>query len=172
MPLPMMSWLAGVMRRDLAGFRRTLDAYPDDASPWQPVPGPVNVTGTLVLHVTGNLQHFIGTVLGHTGYVRDRDAEFAARDLTRSELHPHLDATSAVVTAVLPALSESDFAAPYPVTLRNTRVSTGDFLLHLASHLGYHLGQADYHRRVVTGNPTPAGLVLIEDLSSARRDSC
>ncbi len=170
MPLPMTSWLAGVLRRDLTGFRRTLAAYPDDASPWTTVPGPVNVTGTLVLHVTGNLQHFLGTVLGHTGFVRDRDAEFATRDLTREELHPHLDATSAVVTAILPALSKNDLAAPYPVAFRNTRVSTGDFLLHLASHLGYHLGQADYHRRVVTGNPSPAGLVLIEDLSSAGRD--
>lgn len=172
MPHSMMSWLAGVMRRDLTGFRRTLDAYPDDASPWRTVPGPINVTGTLVLHVAGNLQHFIGTVLGNTGFVRDRDAEFTTRDLPRAELYPHLDATSAVVTAVLPALSDSDLAATYPVSLRHTRVSTGDFLLHLTSHLGYHLGQADYHRRVVTGNPTPAGLMLIEDLSSAGRDSC
>ncbi|HEY8063021.1 MAG TPA: hypothetical protein VID74_09495, partial [Gemmatimonadales bacterium] len=74
------------LMRDLGGFELELDAYPDDASVWALPAGVRNSTGTLTLHGCGNLRHFIGGVLGASGYVRDRDAEFTTRDLPRVEL--------------------------------------------------------------------------------------
>ncbi len=71
------SHLAAILARDLAALRREIEAYPDDALPWREVPGLTNPGGTLALHVAGNLQHYVGHVLGGSGYVRDRPAEFA-----------------------------------------------------------------------------------------------
>ncbi|HYG82853.1 MAG TPA: hypothetical protein VD861_20825, partial [Pyrinomonadaceae bacterium] len=63
--------------RDISTLRSELDLYPDDKSLWQTVPGLSNTGGTLVLHLAGNLRHFIGAQLGGTDYVRDRASEFS-----------------------------------------------------------------------------------------------
>jgi len=67
--------LSRVLVRDLRTLAAELDAYPDDASVWACPPGIPNAAGTLVLHVAGNLRHFVGARMGGTGYVRDRAAE-------------------------------------------------------------------------------------------------
>lgn len=154
-----------ILLRELAAMRRSIEAYPDDASVWAHRPGLPNSAGTLVLHVAGNLQHFIGTVLGDTGYQRDRPAEFARRDVPRSELLGELWATAAAVERALPTLPEERLAEPYPETLGGHRLSTGAFLVHLAAHLAYHLGQLDYHRRVVTGNAEGVGALAVAPLA-------
>ena len=140
-----------VMLRELRAVRRTIEAYPDDASPWAERPGLPNAGGTLVLHIAGNLQHFLGTVLGGTGYRRDRDAEFARRGASRAELVAEIDAAIAAVDGTLAALSPAALDAQYPVPILGRVVWTRDYLVHLAAHLAYHLGQLDYHRRAVTG---------------------
>ncbi|HEX2719050.1 MAG TPA: hypothetical protein VHM67_15380, partial [Gemmatimonadaceae bacterium] len=86
------STIQHILTRELLALRRGIEAYPDDASVWRPMPGIANVGGTLALHIAGNLQHFIGAVLGGTGYVRDRDAEFARRDVSRDEILREIDA--------------------------------------------------------------------------------
>jgi len=78
--------LAALLDRDLRALRRELEAYPDERQIWQQVPGLPNTAGTLALHLAGNLQHYIGAQFGGTGYVRDRDAEFARRGVSRAEL--------------------------------------------------------------------------------------
>jgi len=145
--------------RDLATFEAELAAFPDDATVWRAHPGLPNVTGTLVLHAAGNLRHFIGAVLGHDGYRRDRDAEFARRDVPRSELVEELRAASRAVDAALAGLDPARLDETYPLEVAGVRLPTGRFLVHLATHLAYHLGQADIHRRVVTGDPAGVGAV-------------
>jgi uncharacterized damage-inducible protein DinB len=132
------------------------------------VPGLPNSAGTLALHLAGNLQHFIGRNLGATDYVRDRPAEFARRNVPRAELLREIDAARAAVTLGLSRLSPPQLAEEYPEAIADMRVLTGEYLVHLATHFAYHLGQLDYHRRVVTGNPTGAGAVRPAELSSAR----
>ena len=78
--------VAAILDRELRTLRRELEAYPDERQLWQEVPGLPNSAGTLALHLTGNLQHYIGACWGGTGYVRNRDAEFGQRDVPRSEL--------------------------------------------------------------------------------------
>ena len=78
--------LAAMLDRDLATLRREVEAYPDERDLWREIPGVANVGGSLVLHLTGNLQHYFGAQLTGTGYVRDRPAEFARRNVPRSEL--------------------------------------------------------------------------------------
>jgi hypothetical protein len=143
--------------RELEGFRRELALFPDDATVWDTVPGITNSAGNLALHVAGNLQYFIGHVLGGTGYVRNRDQEFSRRSGSRDEIYAELDAASAVVMMVLPPLEVDVLAKEYPEVVMNIRFRTGAFLVHLASHAGFHLGQAGYLRRAITRDPTSSG---------------
>ncbi|MEO8090604.1 MAG: DinB family protein [Gemmatimonadales bacterium] len=163
-----LQWVAAILDRDLRALRREVEAYPDERALWQGVPGISNVAGTLTLHLAGNLQHYIGARLGQTGYLRDRPAEFARRDVPRSELVSQVEAARTVVKAVLSGGSQPDVTAEYPEPIAGSRVTTGDYLIHLTTHLAYHLGQIDYHRRVVTGNALAVDAVRPSELSSAR----
>jgi uncharacterized damage-inducible protein DinB len=152
-----------VLVRDLTAVAREVDAYPDDALLWRDVTGLPNPGGTLVLHVAGNLEHYVGAVLGGSGYVRDRDAEFSTRGPGRAELRARIESAVAAVEAALARLTPETCAAPYPESVAGRRVRTSDFLLHLVAHLGYHLGQLDYHRRMVApGSPSVGAIALAE----------
>ncbi|HEY4100498.1 MAG TPA: DUF664 domain-containing protein [Gemmatimonadales bacterium] len=151
--------------RDLAGFGLQLDAFPTDASVWELPRGVSNSTGTLVVHCCGALRHFIGGVLGRSGYVRDREAEFAVRGLPRVELEMLLAVTRDEVSRALDHLDPELLPRDFPIPLGKVTLSTERFLIHHVSHLGYHLGQADIHRRLVTGETTGLGMVTIPPLS-------
>jgi len=161
-------FLAALFHRDLAALRRQVEAYPDDALPWREIPGLTNSGGTLVLHLAGNLQHYVGGVLGGTGYVRDRPAEFSRRGLSRTDLCGEVDAAQLAVQYTLGRLDPARLGVPYADSLASHRFITADLLLHLSVHLGYHLGQVDYHRRAVTGTATTIGAMALPELASAR----
>jgi len=158
-----------MLLRELAAVRRTIEAYPDDASVWALPAGLPNAGGTLVLHLAGNLQHYVGARLGGTGYRRDRDAEFSRRDVPRAVLLEEVDAAIAAVERTLPVLPESMLSQPYPEPVAGQVPTTGDFLVHLAAHLAYHLGQLDYHRRVVTGDRHGVGALSAAALAPVSR---
>lgn len=151
--MTLMTSLELIIRRDLTTVRREVDAYPDERLLWAAVPGLANSGGVLVRHICGNLQHFIGAVLGHTGYQRNRDAEFTGAPDSRATLLADIDRTIASVTATLPRVNSAQLAAEYPLPIVDHQLETERFLVHLAVHLGFHLGQLDYHRRAVTGQP-------------------
>jgi uncharacterized damage-inducible protein DinB len=164
--MTLLASLGAIFDRDLRTLRREVEAYADERDLWTPVRGVSNLGGTLVLHLAGNLQHYIGAVLGGTGYVRDRPAEFSRRDVTRAEL---LQEVEAARTAVRGALGDKvDTDNDYPEPIAGKMVRTGDYLVHLATHFAYHLGQLDYHRRVVTGDQRGVDAVRVIELSSAR----
>ena len=157
--------LARLLARELDAFAREVELFPDDAALWRTVPGVTNAAGTLALHACGNLQHFVGAVLGGTGYVRDREREFGARGLSRADLVTQLAEAREVVRTTLAALGDAALAAPYPQPPGGVRVSTQRFLLHLLVHLGFHLGQAGYLRRALTGDATTSGAVAVAQLA-------
>jgi uncharacterized damage-inducible protein DinB len=159
--------IGGLLVRDLRTVQRELAAYASDADVWRLPETIPNSAGTLALHLAGNLRHFVGAVLGGTGYVRDRDAEFSRRDVSRAEISRELDAAIADVGAVMARLTDTEMAATYPQAVAGKHASTEDMLLHLATHLTYHLGQIDYHRRLATGNAASVGAVSPAELRSA-----
>ena len=164
----MQAAVASILARDLDALRREVEAYPDEADLWRSVPGIPNSGGTLVLHLAGNLQHFIGNQLGGTKYVRDRAAEFARRDVPRAELLREIEAARVAVRAGLSRLSEAQLTEEWPGPVAGVTVLTGEYLMHLTTHMAYHLGQVDFHRRAVTGSGVPIGAVQPKELSSAR----
>ena len=159
--------LRTILMRDLRALRREIEAYPDDASVWAVPEGISNPGGTLVLHLVGNLRSFVGRVLGNDGYERDRPREFGARDLSRTELLRDIDVTLAAIDHAMPMVTADALSAEYPMAVGTVKVNTQDFLVHLAVHLGYHLGQVDYHRRIVTRSPSTVATVSPAELSSA-----
>jgi hypothetical protein len=157
-----------VLSRDLESFAREIEMFPDDDLVWKVVPGVTNSAGTLALHVCGNLQHYVGAVLGGTGYVRDREREFTQRSGSRAELAAGLRETIAVVSRVVPAISADVLEREYPEEVGGVRPQTGLFLLHLCVHLAHHLGQAGYLRRIVTGENRSSGAISVRALAERR----
>ena len=159
--------IAAVISRELKTIERELNAYQNDEQVWALPAGLPNSGGTLALHAAGNLRHFIGTVLGGGSYVRDRDAEFSRRGVPRAELIDGLQQAEKAVRDTLTSMDPARLSEPYPLPVFNRRIDTGEYLTHLATHLAYHAGQLDYHRRVVTGDVAGVGAVSPLDLPSA-----
>lgn len=137
--------------RDLNKLAEELKQYPNEESLWRVEHGIANSGGNLCLHLCGNLQHFIGTILGNTGYVRNRDAEFSEKNIARQSLLEEIDRTKQEIEKTLPTLQHDQLHANYPVEVFGKPMTTLYFLMHLSAHLGYHLGQVNYHRRLVGG---------------------
>jgi hypothetical protein len=158
------SSLTLIITRDLAATRREVAAYPEEALLWVAVPGLPNSGGVLTRHICGNLQHFIGTALGGSDYRRNREAEFTGAPDSRAWLLSEIDRATRSIGETLPRLTQAQLDAEYPLPIADHRVETGRFLMHLAVHLGFHLGQLDYHRRVVTGqgaSASPMGVAAL-----------
>jgi hypothetical protein len=165
--MPVASHVAAMLTRELRALRRELEAYENEADIWRLAPPIANSAGTLTLHLVGNLRSYVGAHLGTTGYVRDRDLEFRDRGVPRSELLSRIDITIRDVDQALAGVTDAQLAAPFPEAIAKMRLNTGDFLIHLAVHAGYHLGQVDYHRRLLTGSTVTVGAVAPAEMRSA-----
>jgi uncharacterized damage-inducible protein DinB len=161
---PFAADLLVLFRRDLRCFIREVELFPDDATLWKTLPGISNSAGNLALHVAGNLRHFVGGVLGGTGYQRNREQEFGQREGTRMAVSAALEAASVDIQAGLEKLTPESQAAPFPVSVGGRRPATGRLLLHIAAHTAFHLGQAGYLRRALTGSATSASPMDLRDL--------
>jgi hypothetical protein len=157
-----------LINRELTSLRDELLAYPSEADMWAVPKGVPNSAGNIALHLVGNLRFFVGTQLGATGYVRDRDAEFAKRNVPRAEIVASIEVAADEITRTLATLDPALLDKPFPVEIGGNKIQTEMFLQHLASHLAYHLGQIDYHRRVVTGNPVSVGTIPIPPIALSK----
>lgn len=135
--------------RDIDRLMAEIEAFPSEESLWMIAGDVTNPAGTLALHLAGNLQHFIGAELGKNGYIRQRDMEFSARNVPKSELAAGLQTARAVVEKVLGSLPDEQLSAVFPSGHFGENRSTQHALLHLLAHLNYHLGQVNYLRRML-----------------------
>ena len=147
---------ARIFDRDISTLEREIALYPDDASPWKPVEGQPTLGGNLALHLAGNLRHFLGAVLGGSGFKRDRDGEFKVRGLSRESLLAEIRKAKTDVALAFSKLEPTRLDHPFPEAIRGHHLSTRMVLVHLSTHLSFHLGQLDYHRRAATGDPVSA----------------
>jgi uncharacterized damage-inducible protein DinB len=155
-----------VLVRELDGFAREVEMLPDDEGLWKTVPGISNSVGTLATHVCGNLKHFIGGILGGSGYVRDREAEFSSGSRSREEVIREVRETAEIVSGALQRVPEASLGDEYPEAVAGVELPTGRALLHLCTHLAFHLGQAGYLRRVITGEARGSGALSVRALSA------
>jgi len=143
--------LATILGRELGHAAEEIGAYRDEKNLWVTVGAQRNAPGTLALHLAGNLLHYVGAVLGGTGYVRDRPAEFGERDVPRAELLRRLTECRQTAERTLGGVEADVLAAPYPGELPPALagMTTRAFLVHLIWHLGWHTGQIYYHRLAI-----------------------
>ncbi len=138
-----------LLTRDLEKLKQEIGLYRDETKIWVIDGNIANTAGNLCLHLIGNLNTYIGAEIGKTGYVRNRDLEFSLKDIPQHELIKKIEDAISVVNNSLDKLSEQDLEKEYPQLVFAEKTSTGYFLVHLAVHLGYHLGQVNYHRRLL-----------------------
>ena len=136
-----------IYNRDLNKLKEEVLSYDSEGALFAITEGITNSGGNLAMHLTGNLRHFIGEVLGKTGYVRNREEEFAGR-FTKEQIVADIDECIAVISKTLGSLNAQDLSKTYPEKVRENEISIELFLYHLLGHLNYHLGQINYHRRL------------------------
>ncbi|MDO1449205.1 DinB family protein [Rhodocytophaga aerolata] len=145
----MIEELRTLYERDIQRLHTEIDSFQQDAHLWQKSGHVPNSAGNLALHLVGNLSTYIGNTLGKQPYVRNREAEFATKNLPKQELLRQIEHTKAVVITSLKALQTEDLAQGYPEEVLGYKMTTGFFLMHLLAHLSYHLGQVNYLRRIL-----------------------
>ena len=141
--------LAHIFERDLGKLQAEVRQYSNEKDLWKKKGEISNSAGNLTLHIVGNLKHFIGAVLGGIEYVRDRDLEFADVDVSRDVLLAAIDETAVAVKDTLSKLTPADLEKQYAINVFGHPMTTEFFVVHLATHLDYHLGQINYHRRLM-----------------------
>ncbi|AWG26357.1 DUF1572 family protein [Flavobacterium kingsejongi] len=141
--------LKKIFLRDLTALRDEIAAYNSEESLWAIEKGISNAAGNLCLHIVGNLNTYIGAQLGNSGYIRNRELEFSAKDIPKADLILKVEATIAVVIATLDSMNDVQLDDEYPILVLENKTSTAYFMIHLTTHLAYHLGQINYHRRLV-----------------------
>jgi hypothetical protein len=141
--------LSTFFERDLDKIITEISLFENENDIWKIKEGILNSAGNLALHLIGNLNHFIGTTLGNTGYVRNRDEEFSLKDIPRETLIADINDLKETVKNTLSKLSSSDLQNDFPIKIRDEVFSTQNMLVFLLAHLNYHLGQINYLRRMM-----------------------
>jgi len=145
----MINSITQLITRDLGRLKKEINAYTDELLLWKIDKEVKNSGGNLCLHLVGNLNHYIGHILGNTDYVRNREKEFNAKNIPVDELSQQLDDTIKVVEQVFATLSQEDMNSTFPIEVLGYEMTIEYFLIHLSGHINYHLGQISYHRRLV-----------------------
>lgn len=140
--------LAELFEKDMPRVKAEIEAYSSEEAIWEVGEGTKNSGGNLALHLAGNLSHFFGAVIGGSDYKRDREFEFGGR-VSREELMTRLDAAYESVMNTLDGMTDEELSKDYPIEVLGRPMTTGFFFIHLLSHMTYHLGQINYHRRMI-----------------------
>jgi Protein of unknown function (DUF1572) len=143
------SILAGFYERDLRRLIEEINLFKDEADLWRTQGSVKNSSGNLVLHLIGGLNYHIGTNMGHTGYIRDRDQEFSRKGVERKVLVDQLEALISMIGKTVNALTPADLEAEYPIVFDGEKRSNSYLLVQLLAHLNYHFGQVNYLRRII-----------------------
>ncbi|MEP4531923.1 MAG: DUF1572 family protein [Cyclobacteriaceae bacterium] len=141
--------LTALFERDLGRLKTEISSYQSEEALWSVDKEIANSGGNLAMHLVGNLKAFVGAELGGTGYVRDREFEFAGKGLSKSQLVSEIEETIEIVSTTLKKLGAEELKKDFPVVVFGKKTNTEYMLVHLATHLSYHLGQVNYHRRLL-----------------------
>ena len=141
--------LKKLFSRDLNKLKSEIELYQNEKAIWLIEKSIANSAGNLCLHLVGNLNTYIGAELGNTNYIRNRELEFSSKDIPRNELIKKIEDTIIIVDSSLEKLTDEQIKNEYPVLVFDAKTSTEYLLVHLTTHLSYHLGQINYHRRLL-----------------------
>lgn len=144
-----MEVLIQLFNRDIDKLKLEIESFKDQKKMWVTSCDISNSAGNLCLHLVGNLNHFIGSVIGNSSYVRNREAEFNSKNIPAEVLLKMIKETKGVVCTTLKNFDETELRSIYPIQVFGNEMSYHFFLIHLVTHLNYHLGQINYLRRIL-----------------------
>ncbi len=146
--------LRALFGRDLNKLKTEMGLYEKESNIWLLAPGIANSAGNLCLHLVGNLNTYIGAEIGKTEYIRHRELEFSLKNVPLAELISKVEETIKIVDMSLCLLTNADLEKEYKIhKIECFPDNIGFMLMHLEAHLTYHLGQINYHRRMLDGKP-------------------
>jgi uncharacterized damage-inducible protein DinB len=126
-----------------------IELYKNEDDIWRVEKNLSNSAGNLALHIVGNLNTYIGREIGKTDYIRNRELEFSNKNIPRQDLIENINETINMINNSLKTVTDEDLKKEYPVLVFSEMTTTEYLLIHLATHLTYHLGQINYHRRFI-----------------------
>jgi hypothetical protein len=101
-----------------------------------------NSAGHLILHLTGNLNYYIGAQLAETGYTRHRDREFTeAEKPEKAKVMSGFDQTMAMAVATIQKQKPDDWTVPYSAEREPEAAERFMIFLRCAGHAYHHVGQ-------------------------------
>jgi uncharacterized damage-inducible protein DinB len=145
----MIDTLKTLFQRDLTKLKLEIESYQNESNIWQIDKAISNSAGNLCLHLIGNLNTYIGAQIGKTNYIRNRELEFSDTNVPKAILIAQIETTMQTVNDSLALLTDADLNKEYPILVFEAKTSTEFLLIHLTTHLAYHLGQINYHRRLL-----------------------
>ena len=141
--------LKKLFNRDLDRLKAEIQLYQNEKKIWYIEKGIANSAGNLCIHLIGNLNTYIGAQLGQTNYIRHRELEFSQKDIPKAELLSKIEETARIVDRTLSNLTDEELKKEHPALVFDKKTSIEYLLVHLTTHLTYHLGQINYHRRLL-----------------------
>lgn len=133
----------------LNALAEEISLYKNEEDIWKLSGSISNTPGNLCLHLCGNLKHFYGAIIGNTGYIRERDLEFSKKNVSKAELIKEIEETKNMMEKIFDGLKAEDINKVYPDDKFGENVTYGFIFSRLVSHLSYHIGQINYHRRIL-----------------------
>lgn len=138
-----------LFERDFDRLYTEINSYSNQEILWKTEGAISNSSGNLCLHLLGNVQSFIGKEIGGFDYERNREREFSAKGISKEELLNEILFAKDIVSKSLEGMDDSLWPGIYPLQVFGKPMTYGYFLTHLYGHLNYHLGQINYHRRLL-----------------------
>ena len=126
-----------------------IEHYKKEEDIWRVEKNISNSAGNLTLHIIGNLNTYIGKEIGKTDYIRNRELEFSNKNIPRQDLIENINKTRNIINNSLKTVTVEELKKEYPVLVFSKMTTTEYLLVHLTTHLTYHLGQINYHRRLI-----------------------
>ena len=130
-------------------LKSEINSYQNENKIWHIEKSVSNSAGNLCLHLIGNLNTYIGAQIGNTNYIRNRELEFSDKFVPKTALLVQIDTTIKIINSTLHQLSDDDLRQEHPYLVFENKTSIAYLLLHLTTHLTYHLGQINYHKRLL-----------------------
>jgi len=141
--------LKSIFNRDLLRLKSEINLYKEESKLWIVEESIANSAGNLCLHLIGNLNTYIGAAFGKTNYIRNRELEFSLKNISKKELIDQIDNTILVVELSLNNITEEQLTSEHEILVFDKKTTLEYLLVHLTTHLTYHLGQINYHRRLL-----------------------
>jgi hypothetical protein len=138
-----------ILERELKKLHDEVSAYTSEASLWKVSEGITNSGGNLAVHLVGNLKYYIGAVLGKEDYVRNKELEFSIKNVSKATILADIEGLFEPLKQIIDNLENEVIDGNYPSEIEGKTYPTELILHHTIAHFSYHLGQINYHRRIL-----------------------